>query len=88
MAAFVAWSKLPTVVVPLFSMSQHPVEFDFAFVVYLDDLLFITSDRQVKELLDLLWDVFHLFGFSLSPSKSDCSHQSQVEFLGYLLSVD
>ena len=84
------WIKAPLAVAPDFPLSSILADYNYAIVVYMDDLLVVSYDDKGKtrSLLRLLHRVFAMFGICLNLQKSSLEPSHQVEFLGFLLSVD
>lgn len=82
---FTQWLKSPLLVAPDFEFSKLLAEFDFSLIVYLDDILFLShmDYHRTAQLIDLLLQLFRLFGLQVHPSKSITSPVDHLDFLGF-----
>ena len=81
------WLKAPMAVAPDFPLSSILADYNYAIVVYMDDLLIVSYDDKCKtrSLLKLLSNIFNMFGICINAQKSWLEPQSEVEFLGFMV---
>ena len=70
---------------PDFWMSRLLASFDFALLVYMDDLLFVSymDFERTQELIRVLLQIFRAFGLAVNAGKSILEPSLALEFLGF-----